>query len=113
HPEVGVWLVNTGWSGGPLGEGERMPIHATRTLLDAALSGELAQVGYRVDPVFGFEVPVQVPSVDGRLLAPRSTWRAPPAYDRRARELARMFRDSFERFATEVGDAVAGAGPRV
>jgi phosphoenolpyruvate carboxykinase (ATP) len=113
HPEVAVWLVNTGWSGGPVGEGERMPIHATRTLLDAALSGELAQVGYRVDPVFGFEVPVQVPSVDGRLLDPRSTWRDPAAYDRRARELARMFRDSFERFATEVGDAVAGAGPRV
>ncbi len=113
HPHTAVWLVNTGWSGGPFGQGHRMPIHATRTLLDAALSGELDQMEYRVDPIFAFEVPIEVPGVEDRLLDPRSTWRDPATYDRKARELARMFRDNFERFADEVGQAVASAGPKV
>src|SRR5918998_907558 len=111
HPEVTVWLVNTGWTGGPYGEGERMPIKATRAMLKAALSGELDAVEYREDPIFGFEVPVDVPGVDQRLLDPRSTWRDPEAYDRKARELARMFRDNFEQFADEAGEAVADSGP--
>jgi phosphoenolpyruvate carboxykinase (ATP) len=68
---------------------------------------------YRVDPIFGFEVPVEVPGVERNLLDPQSTWREPERHDRKARELARMFRDNFERFADEVGDAVASAGPRV
>jgi phosphoenolpyruvate carboxykinase (ATP) len=113
HPHTTVWLVNTGWSGGPFGEGKRMPIHATRTLLEAALSGELDEVEYRIDPIFGVQVPVEVPGVEPKLLDPRSTWRDPGTYDRKARELARMFRDNFERFGAGVGDAVASAGPRV
>jgi phosphoenolpyruvate carboxykinase (ATP) len=113
HPHVNVWLVNTGWTGGPFGEGERMPIQATRTMLRAALAGELDGIEYREDPVFGFEVPVDVPGVDASLLEPRSTWSDPDAYDRKARELARMFRDNFEQFADEAGDGVAAAGPLV
>jgi phosphoenolpyruvate carboxykinase (ATP) len=113
HPHTAVWLVNTGWSGGPFGEGHRMPIRATRTLLDAALSGELDQVEYRLDPLFKFEVPVEVPGVDRVLLDPRATWRDADAYDRKSRELARMFRDNFVRFADDVGESVASAGPRV
>ena len=70
-----------------------MPIRATRALLHAALSGTLAGVGYRTDPVFGFGVPVEVPDVDSKLLDPRSTWRDPEAYDRKARRAGRMFRD--------------------
>jgi phosphoenolpyruvate carboxykinase (ATP) len=108
-----VWLVNTGWTGGPFGEGSRMPIHATRSLLHAALSGALDAVDYRVDPVFGFEVPTEVEDVDATLLDPRSTWRDTDAYDRKARELARMFRDNFARFTDDAGDAVTAAGPRV
>ena len=108
-----VWLVNTGWTGGPFGEGSRMPIEATRALLRAALSGELADVEYREDPVFGFEVPVSVPGVDSKLLDPRSTWRDPEAYDVKARELARMFRDNFAKFADEAGSGVVAAGPQV
>jgi phosphoenolpyruvate carboxykinase (ATP) len=108
-----VWLVNTGWTGGPFGEGERMPIAATRALLRAALDGSLARVDYRTDEVFGFEVPVQVPGVDSKLLDPRSTWRDPAAYDARARELATLFRDNFEKFAADAGETVAAAGPRV
>jgi phosphoenolpyruvate carboxykinase (ATP) len=113
HPHVAVWLVNTGWTGGPFGQGERMPIKATRALLKAALSGELDGMEYRTDDVFGFDVPIAVPGVDSRLLDPRSTWVDSEAYDRKARELARMFRDNFEQFAEDAGNAVAQAGPHV
>jgi phosphoenolpyruvate carboxykinase (ATP) len=113
HPNVSVWLVNTGWTGGPFSEGHRMPIAATRALLRAALDGELRGVDYRTDPIFGFEVPVAVPGVEDELLDPRSTWRDVDAYDRKARELARMFRDNFEQFADAAGPAVTAAGPRV
>ncbi len=106
-----VWLVNTGWTGGPCGEGHRMPIAATRALLEAALSGELDGAEYRVDDVFGLDVPVTVPGVDSRLLDPRSTWRDPERYDVKAKELARMFRKNFERFPA-VSPGVAAAGPR-
>ncbi len=108
-----VWLVNTGWTGGPYGEGERMPIAATRALLAAALSGELDDAEYREDPVFGFQVPVSVSGVDDRLLDPRGTWRHGADYDRKAAELAGLFRENFARFAGAAGDAVAAAGPRV
>jgi phosphoenolpyruvate carboxykinase (ATP) len=107
-----VWLVNTGWTGGSVGEGERMPIAATRALLHAALSGHLAQGKFRVDEVFGFDVPVAAEGVDSRLLDPRSTWSDPEAYDRKARELAKMFRENFdEKFAGTVEPPVAAAGP--
>jgi phosphoenolpyruvate carboxykinase (ATP) len=89
-----------------------MPIAATRALLHAALAGDLDTVEYRTDAVFGFEVPVQVPDVDSRLLDPRATWSDPAAYDRKAAELAGMFRDNFEKF-TAAGSTLAPAGPRV
>src|SRR2546429_734399 len=108
-----VWLVNTGWTGGPFGEGERMPIAATRALLYAALSGGLAGAEFRTDELFGFEVPTAVPGVDSSLLDPRSTWHDAEAYDRKARELAQMFRDNFEQFVADAGADVAAAGPRV
>ena len=112
HPAVTVWLVNTGWTGGPFGDGHRMPIAATRALLRAALEGDLQAVEYRTDPVFGFEVPVEVPGVDSTLLDPRSTWADPQDYDRRAAELATMFRENFGRFEGTVDDSVSAAGPR-
>jgi phosphoenolpyruvate carboxykinase (ATP) len=107
-----VWLVNTGWTGGPVGEGHRMPIEATRALLHAALSGQLEDVPCRTDDVFGFDVPLAVPGVDGALLVPRSTWRDPEAYDAKARELAQMFRDNFATFSGVDADVTA-AGPKV
>jgi phosphoenolpyruvate carboxykinase (ATP) len=113
HPHATVWLVNTGWTGGSFGEGHRMPIAATRDLLRAALEDRLRSVEYRVDQVFGFEVPVSVPGVDDELLDPRSTWRDPEGYDRKARELARMFRDNFEQFANTAGAEITAAGPHV
>ena len=107
-----VWLVNTGWTGGPYGEGHRMPIQATRALLHAALSGALAGAELRTDPIFGFEVPVAAPGVQSSLLNPRLTWADPAAYDAKALELAQMFRKNFERF-DGVSPRVAAAGPRV
>jgi phosphoenolpyruvate carboxykinase (ATP) len=106
-----VWLVNTGWTGGAYGEGQRMPIAATRALLRAALDGELDQVEYRLDPIFGFEVPVEVPGVDSSLLDPRSTWSDPDAYDEKARYLATRFRENFQKFGAD--DNIVQAGPRV
>ena len=106
-----VWLVNTGWTGGPYGKGHRMPIQATRALLQAALTGGLAGVEYRTDPIFGFEVPAAVPGVQTSLLDPRLTWADPSAYDVKARELAAMFEKNFERF-DGVSPKVAAAGPR-
>jgi phosphoenolpyruvate carboxykinase (ATP) len=111
HPHANVWLVNTGWTGGPYGEGRRMPIAATRALLRAALQGELDGVEYRIDSFFGFEVPVEVPGVDTHLLDPRATWRDPDAYDSKARDLARMFRENFAKFEHVAAEIVA-AGPR-
>ena len=105
-----VWLVNTGWTGGPYGEGERMPIQATRALLRAAISGELDGVELRRDELFGFEVPVEVSEVDSKLLDPRSTWGDPEAYDVRAQELAAMFRDNFTKFTAD--DNIVAGGPR-
>jgi phosphoenolpyruvate carboxykinase (ATP) len=107
-----VWLINTGWTGGPFGDGHRMPIQATRALLHAVLSGTLEQVEFREDPVFGFRVPVTAPGVDESLLDPRSTWADPDGYDRKARELARMFRENFERHG-DAAPEIAAAGPRV
>jgi phosphoenolpyruvate carboxykinase (ATP) len=106
-----VWLVNTGWTGGPYGEGQRMPIAATRALLRAALDGKLDQVEYRLDPIFGFEVPVEVPGVDSSLLDPRSTWSDPDAYDEKARYLATRFRENFQKFGAD--ENIVQAGPHV
>jgi phosphoenolpyruvate carboxykinase (ATP) len=106
-----VWLVNTGWTGGPYGEGQRMPIAATRALLRAALDGELDDVEYRTDPIFGFEVPGEVPGVDSTLLDPRSTWSDPEAYDEKARYLATRFKENFQKFGAD--ENIVQAGPRV
>jgi phosphoenolpyruvate carboxykinase (ATP) len=105
-----VWLVNTGWTGGPFGDGTRMPIAATRALLDAALAGELRDGEFRRDEVFGFDVPTAVPAIETSLLDPRSTWTDPAAYDRKARELAAMFRRNFDKFGEP---ELAEAGPRL
>ena len=100
------WLVNTGWTGGAYGTGRRMPIAATRALLSAALHGGLADVRYRTDPNFGFDVPVSVAGVDDALLDPRGTWADPSAYDAQATRLVGMFRDNFAKYDSHVGDDV-------
>ena len=108
-----VWLVNTGWTGGPFGEGRRMPIEATRTMLRDALSGELDAAEYRTDELFGFEVPRHLRGVDDSLLDPRSTWRDPEQYDVKARELAELFAENFSRRFSDVDASIRAAGPNV
>ncbi len=105
------WLVNTGWTGGAYGEGERMPIKATRALLAAALDGSLNNVEMRTDPNFGFEVPVEVPGVDTSILDPRETWSDQAAYDTQAQNLVQMFINNFEKFETYVDPDVRDAAP--
>ncbi len=109
---VPVWLVNTGWTGGPFGVGERMNITWTRQMVRAALDGKLEGVEMRTDPLFGFEVPTRVPDVPAEVLWPRDTWADKDAYDTQARKLARMFVDNFAQFEDRVDAAVRGAGPR-
>jgi phosphoenolpyruvate carboxykinase (ATP) len=106
-----VWLVNTGWTGGPFGVGQRMKLPYTRAMLRAALDGKLDEVATTKDPIFGLEIPRECPGVPSDVLVPRQTWDDPGRYDDQARELAGMFKENFERFADEVPEEVKRAGP--
>ncbi len=103
------WLVNTGWTGGAYGTGNRMPIKATRALLTAALDGTLAEAEYRKDANFGFEVPKSVPGVPELLLEPRRTWDDKAAYDAQAAKLVQMFADNFAQYLPHIDDDVRAA----
>ena len=109
---VQCWLLNTGWTGGKYGVGKRMPIKATRALLNAALDGSLNDAEFRKDPNFGFDVPVSVPGVDSAILDPRSTWTDKDEYDRTAEKLVQLFVDNFEQFAAHVDQGVRDAAPQ-
>ena len=109
--DVPVWLVNTGWTGGPYGTGTRMDITHTRNMVRAAINGDLANVDMVVDPVFGVEVPTSVPGVPAEILRPRDTWPDPAAYDAAAKRLAAMFHKNFAAYADGVNEDVRNAGP--
>jgi phosphoenolpyruvate carboxykinase (ATP) len=111
--DVPVWLVNTGWTGGPYGVGERMNINHTRSMVRAALNGALDDVPTVEDPIFRVAVPTSCPDVPASFLQPRNTWADKEAYDRQARTLARMFADNFAAYAAGVDPSIAAAGPRV
>ncbi len=110
---VDCWLVNTGWTGGKYGVGNRMPIKATRALLNAALDGSLNDAAFRTDPNFGFQVPVAVPGVDPAILDPRSTWADGDAYDATAARLVDLFVENFAQFESHVDTGVRQSAPRV
>ncbi|HZF41815.1 MAG TPA: phosphoenolpyruvate carboxykinase [Sphingomonadaceae bacterium] len=105
------WLVNTGWTGGKYGVGKRMPIKATRALLNAALDGSLNGAEFRTDPNFGFQVPVSVPGVDAAILNPRETWTDKIEFDITAQKLVHLFIDNFAQFADHVDEGVRQAAP--
>jgi phosphoenolpyruvate carboxykinase (ATP) len=111
---VDCWLVNTGWSGGKatMPGIKRMPIKATRALLNAALDGSLNNAEFRKDPNFGFMVPVAVPGVDTALLDPRGAWDDKAEYDRTASELVGKFIENFEQFADHVEQGVRDSAPK-
>jgi phosphoenolpyruvate carboxykinase (ATP) len=108
-----VWLVNTGWTGGPFGVGSRMKIAYTRAIIHAALAGALDGVEYDKDSVFNLEIPATCPGVPAGVLNPRNTWSDGAAYDAQATKLARMFTENFSTFAPSVGPEVIAAGPRI
>jgi len=110
---VQCWLVNTGWTGGKYGVGNRMPIKATRALLNAALDGSLSDATFRKDPNFGFDVPVAVDGVDSHILDPRTTWQDKEEYDRTAQKLVRLFVENFAEFTEHVDEGVRQAAPIV
>ena len=107
------WLVNTGWSGGGYGEGERMKIAHTRAMLNAALSGDLEGLEFKADPNFGVLVPQSCPEVPTDVLNPRNTWTDGLAYDAQAHDLTRRFEMNFQQFENHVDDQVKAAAIRV
>ena len=107
-----VWLVNTGWTGGPYGVGSRMKIAYTRAMIAAALGGQLDAVAYVRHPVFNLDVPTTCPGVPDSVLDPRGTWPDPAAYDEQARKLAGMFVENFKAFEKDVPASVKASGPR-
>ncbi len=110
---VTCWLVNTGWTGGPYGIGKRISIAHTRTLLDAAIEGELDGAEYRVDPVFGFEVPEHCPGLPDDVLHPERSWPTEAEYWTRYRELASRYAGNFRKLAAECPPELVAAGPRL
>jgi phosphoenolpyruvate carboxykinase (ATP) len=106
-----VWLINTGWSGGPYGTGERIKLKYTRAIVHAALGGELDESDTRRDPIFELAVPTEINRVPANVLNPRSTWSDPAAYDAQAKKLAGMFRENFEKIGN-VDAATKNAGPK-
>jgi len=109
---VHCWLVNTGWSGGPFGIGERMSIQYTRALLSAALNGDLNDINYTQDPFFGLHIPPECKGVPADILNPRNTWKDQKAYDKKAIELAKLFKNNFEEYESHVTREVIAAGPK-
>ncbi|RPI88128.1 MAG: phosphoenolpyruvate carboxykinase (ATP) [Chloroflexi bacterium] len=108
-----VWLVNTGWVGGPYGVGKRISIHYTRSLLNAALNGELDKVEYYTDPVFGYTVPKECPGVPEKVLYPGESWHNKNEYMKRYRELAARFIENYKKFESEDTPEVTAAGPNL
>ncbi|MFV8827675.1 phosphoenolpyruvate carboxykinase (ATP) [Alkalihalobacterium sp. APHAB7] len=107
-----VFLVNTGWSGGPYGVGKRMNLAYTRAMIQAALQGELNSAEFSVDPIFGLNVPIHCPGVPDEVLQPKLTWDNGEEYDKKAQELANKFKENFEKF-DNVTKEIKNAGPLV
>jgi len=108
---VNVWLVNTGWSGGEYGTGERMSLKITRALITAALEGDLENVNYETHEIFGLNYPTKCEGVPSDLLSPRNTWTDKAAYDKKANELATKFNNNFKQFADNANNEILAASP--
>ena len=105
-----VWLINTGWSGGPYGVGERVKLKYTRAMIDAIYSGQLQDAPTETDPTFGVSMVVECPNVPSEILRPRGTWSNPDEYDQTAQKLAGLFQDNFEKYADSAREEVKMAG---
>ncbi|MBA2499629.1 MAG: phosphoenolpyruvate carboxykinase (ATP) [Chitinophagaceae bacterium] len=111
--DVNVWLINTGWTGGPYGEGSRIKLPYTRAMITAALEGKLKDVPFENDSIFGMAVPQECPGVPSAVLNPRDTWNDKEAYDEKAKYLAGLFIDNFKNYAEGVKEEILAAGPKV
>lgn len=112
HPDVNVWLVNTGWSGGPYGVGQRMSLKYTRAMINAAINGDLDNVDFVAHDVFGVLKPQSCPGVPSEVLNPRKTWADTAAYDKKALELAQLFVKNFEKYADQASAEILSAAPK-
>ncbi|UII19773.1 phosphoenolpyruvate carboxykinase (ATP) [Fulvivirga ligni] len=110
--EVNVWLVNTGWTGGPYGKGSRMKLKYTRAMINAALEGALENAGYRKHSIFHFEIPAVCPGVPSKVLSPRETWQDDKGYYAMANKLAEAFNKNFEKFKDFATDEMLAASPK-
>lgn len=113
HPEVNVWLVNTGWSGGSYGVGRRMKLSYTRAMITAAMTGQLDNVAYHPHPTFGVLMPKEIANVPAGILNPRETWADKEAYDKKANELAQLFVKNFAKYADQASEEIRSAAPTV
>lgn len=111
--QVKCWLINTGWVGGPYGVGKRISIQYTRRILDAVLNGELINVEYRKDPVFGFDVPLRCPGIPENILTPSNAWSSEEVYYKRYKSLASRFIDNFKKFEDRFTPEIREAGPKL
>ncbi len=110
---VNVWLINTGWSGGPYGVGSRIKLKYTRAMISAILEGELEKVDYEVHPIFGLFMPKYCPSVPTEILDPMNTWLQKGAYVSKAIQLAHSFHINFDKFASEASEEILNGGPLI
>jgi phosphoenolpyruvate carboxykinase (ATP) len=110
---VKVWLINTGWTAGPYGEGHRMKLSYTRAMITQVLEGKLDNADTILDPVFGFAIPKEVPGVPSEVLVPRNAWTDKNAYDEKARMLAGLFVKNFEKYASGVNEETRAAAPKI
>lgn len=111
--KVNVWLVNTGWTGGPYGIGSRMKLSFTRAMINAAIKGKLNHVNFEEHPIFGFMMPLSCPDVPSEILNPKNTWLDKGSYDQKAIELAHAFVSNFKQFDDFAGDEIKSANPRI
>jgi phosphoenolpyruvate carboxykinase (ATP) len=109
--DVNVWMINTGWSGGPYGVGSRIKLSYTRAMISAALDGKLDEVAYEIHPVFGMSMPKSCPGVPSEILNPKNTWNHKKLYDKKAKELALKFVDNFEKFKEHASEEILAAAP--
>ena len=110
---VNIWMINTGWSGGPYGIGHRMKLPFTRSMITAALEGKLDNVAFEAHPVFGMMMPMTCPDVPSDILNPRNTWADKSSYDLKAKDLASQFIKNFQKYAAGVNEEILAAAPKI
>ena len=113
NDDIKVWLVNTGWTGGPYGVGNRMKLSYTRSMITAAIEGKLDNVNYETLPIFELEIPTECEGVPSEILNPRKTWDDKTAYDEKANSLAKQFVENFKQFEAETSEEILSAAPIV